>query len=59
MSSLKKRTQNGPRGVYQFVPIQDFSRSWTDKALYAKYKLDSKEIAFIEEKIKAMDVSDD
>ena len=57
--SLKKRTQNGPRGVYQFVPIQDFSKSWTDKALYAKYKLDANEIAFIEEKIKTMDLSDD
>jgi site-specific DNA-methyltransferase (adenine-specific) len=57
--SLKKRTQNGPRGVYQFVPIQDFSKSWTDKGLYAKYKLDPKEIAFIEEKVKAMDLSDD
>jgi hypothetical protein len=57
--SLKKRTQNGPRGVYQFVPIQDFSKSWTDKALYAKYKLDPQEIAFIEEKVKAMDLSDD
>jgi site-specific DNA-methyltransferase (adenine-specific) len=57
--SLKKRTQNGPRGVYQFVPMQDFKESWTDKKLYAKYKLDSQEIAFIEEKIKAMDLSDD
>jgi site-specific DNA-methyltransferase (adenine-specific) len=57
--SLKKRTQNGPRGVYQFVPIQDFSKSWTDKALYAKYKLDPQEIAFIEEKVKGMDLSDD
>jgi hypothetical protein len=57
--SLKKRTQNGPRGVYQFVPIQDFSKSWTDKALYAKYKLDAQEIAFIEEKVKAMDLNDD
>ena len=39
--------------------MQDFKESWTDKKLYAKYKLDSQEIAFIEEKIKAMDLSDD
>ena len=27
--SIKKKTQNGPRGVYQFVPLQDFSHPWT------------------------------
>lgn len=29
--SIKKKTQNGPRGVYQFVPMQDFNESWDDK----------------------------
>ena len=53
--SIKKKTQNGPRGVYQFVPLQDFSRSWTDKELYAKYGLDDKEIAFIESMIRPME----
>ena len=53
--SIKKKTQNGPRGVYQFVPLQDFSRSWTDEKLYAKYGLDDKEIAFIESMIRPID----
>lgn len=54
--SIKKKTQNGPRGVYQFVPIQDFSKPWTDKELYTKYKLTNEEINFIESIIKPMDL---
>ena len=53
--SIKKKTQNGPRGVYQFVPLQDFSKPWTDEELYAKYDLDDKEIAFIESMIRPME----
>ena len=57
--SLKKHTQHASRGVYQFVPIQDFSEMWTDEKLYKKYGLDAEEIAFIESKIRTMDLSDD
>ncbi len=53
--SIKKKTQNGPRGVYQFVPIQDFNEEWTDEKLYAKYGLDETEIAFIESMIRPME----
>ena len=53
--SIKKKTQNGPRGVYQFVPLQDFSKPWTDEELYAKYGLDESEIAFIESMIRPME----
>jgi site-specific DNA-methyltransferase (adenine-specific) len=55
--SLKKRTQNGPRHVYQFVPIQDFSKPWTDAKLYKKYKLTQDEIAYIEKMIRPMVLS--
>lgn len=54
--SIKKKTQNGPRGVYQFVPQQDFSKEWTDEELYAKYSLTDDEVAFIESMIKPMSV---
>lgn len=54
--SVKKKTQNGPRGVYQFVPLQDFTRSWSDEELYEKYKLSSDDIALIEETISPMDL---
>lgn len=54
--SIKKKTQNGPRGVYQFVPIQDFSKPWTDEELYEKYGLTDDEIKFIESTIKPMEL---
>ena len=57
--SLKKHTQHASRGVYQFVPIQDFSEPWTDEKLYKKYKLTEEEIVFVETKIRTMDLSDD
>ena len=53
--SIKKKTQNGPRGVYQFVPMQDFSKPWTDEELYKKYNLTQEEIDFIESMIKPME----
>ena len=42
------------RGVYQFVPIQDWSKPWTDAELYKKYDLTKDEIAYIESMIKPM-----
>lgn len=40
---------------FRFVPLQDFSRPWTDADLYAKYGLSEEEISFIESMIKPMD----
>ena len=40
---------------FQFVPLQDFSRPWTDADLYAKYHLTDDEIAFIESMIRPME----
>lgn len=53
--SVKKKTQNGPRSVYQFVPLQDFSKPWTDAELYEKYNLTQEEIDFIESMIRPME----
>ena len=52
---LNKPTQHASQKVYQFVPIQDFSRPWTDAGLYAKYGLTADEIAFIEKMVRPMD----
>ena len=52
---LKRNTQDAMRHVYQFVPMQDFSKPWTDAELYKKYKLTKDEIAFIESMIKPME----
>ena len=56
---LKKNTQSATRQVYEFVPMQDFSKPWTDEELYKKYKLKKDEIDFIESIIKPMDSSKD
>lgn len=55
--SIKKKTQNGPRGVYQFVPVQDFTQHWTDEMLYEKYNLTEDEINLIENTIRPMELS--
>lgn len=52
---LKKSSQHAAASVYSFVPLQDFSKPWTDTELYAKYGLTDEEIAFIEATIKPME----
>ncbi len=52
---IKKKTQDNPSSVFEFVPLQDFSKPWTDAELYAKYGLTDDEIAFIESMIKPME----
>lgn len=51
----RKNTQDAMRGVYSFVPIQDFTQEWTDKKLYTKYGLTTEEINFIESMVRPME----
>jgi site-specific DNA-methyltransferase (adenine-specific) len=53
---LKKNTQHATRTVYEYVPMQDFSKPWTDEELYKKYDLTEEETAFIDSLIKPMDL---
>jgi len=55
MLGLKKNTQHTTKSVYQFVPLQDFSKPWTDEELYKKYALTQEEIDFIESMIRPME----
>ncbi len=41
--------------AYRLVPIQDFSLSWTDEKLYAKYGITDEEIKFIESMVRPME----
>ncbi|MHA6526116.1 Eco57I restriction-modification methylase domain-containing protein [Tessaracoccus sp. G1721] len=60
-----KITQHNPAKVWKYVPLQNFTPSsdidWSkpisqiDQQLYAKYGLDSEEIAFIESNVKPME----
>ena len=46
---------NISREKFCFVPMQDFSKPWTDEELYKKYNLSQEEIDFIESMIKPME----
>lgn len=64
MVSIKKKTQNGPRGVYQLVPLQNFTFNsdidWTksieeiDEQLFEKYGISEEEREHIKNSIKEM-----
>jgi len=41
--------------VFSFVPMQDFSRPWTDDELFEKYSLTGEEISFIVSTIRPME----
>lgn len=47
------------RRSFSLIPLQDFSKSWTDEELYKKYKLTQEEIDYIEETIEPMPSSDE
>ena len=48
-------TQNIAKDKFHFVPLQDFSKPWTDEELYKKYGLKDEEIQFIESMIRPME----
>ena len=62
---ILKITQDNPPAKWKYVPLQDFTTNsdidWSqsvadiDKQLYKKYGLSESEIAFIEEKVQAME----
>ena len=55
---LHKPSQHTNRKVYTFVPIQDWTKPWTDEMLYEKYGISDDEIVFIEKLVRPMDLSE-
>jgi site-specific DNA-methyltransferase (adenine-specific) len=51
---LHKPSQHTTRKVYTFVPTQEWTRQWTDAALYRKYGITDGEISFIEQIVRPM-----
>ena len=51
---LHKPSQDTTRKVYTFVPTQDWTKTWTDQALYKKYGITESEIAFIEKVVRPL-----
>ncbi|MBR4714182.1 MAG: Eco57I restriction-modification methylase domain-containing protein [Paludibacteraceae bacterium] len=62
---VKKKTQDNPSSVFQFVPLQDFTAKsdidWSksvaeiDEQLYRKYGLTEEEVKFVEGMVKEME----
>ena len=52
---LHKPSQDTTRKVYTFVPMQQWTKRWTDQALYAQYGISASEIEFIEKVVRPMD----
>jgi len=52
MVSIKKITQESRRGVYQYVPMQDFSIAWNDTILFQKYKFTKEEIDYVNSSVR-------
>ena len=57
--AVRSSAQDLARSAYQFVPIQDVSKTWTDQRLYEKYGLTDDEVAYIERLIRPMEVEDE
>jgi site-specific DNA-methyltransferase (adenine-specific) len=52
--SLRKVSQDAPRGTYKWVPVQEWDKAWTDAILYERYGITQEEQAYIEEMIREM-----
>ena len=59
LMALIKTTQNISKGVFAFVPVQNWSKPWTDEELYKKYGITDDEKAFIDSLIRPMDGGDE
>lgn len=57
--SLRKITQDAMKGVYHWVPQQDWNQDWTDDVLYKKYDITRDEIEFINSMIRPMDFTNE
>jgi site-specific DNA-methyltransferase (adenine-specific) len=57
--SLRKISQDAMKGVYRWVPQQNWNQDWTDEALYKKYDITKDEIAFINRMIRPMGEGDE
>jgi site-specific DNA-methyltransferase (adenine-specific) len=56
---LIKNTQDVPKGVYGFVPMQNFDEPWTDEKLYKKYGITQNEQDFINTLVRPMKIDNE
>ena len=51
---LRRSAQHVTKKVYQFAPVQDFSKLWTNEMLYQKYGITEDEIRLIDSLVKPL-----
>ena len=51
LMKLRKSTQRISKPVFEFIPLLDFSKSWTDFELAQKFGLTEEEVAYINEQV--------
>ena len=54
-----RHSLNISKSSFELIPLQDWSKPWTDEELYKKYKLTEEEIAYIEDNIDPMGDQED
>lgn len=59
MVSIRKISQDNPKDRFDFVPSLDMTKKWTDEDLFEHYSLSKKEISFINEMIRPMELSNE
>lgn len=55
---LRKPSQDATKKVYKFVPLQDFTRSWSEDELNQKYGITAEDQKYINSLIRPMDLGD-
>ena len=54
--SVRKITQHATHSTYTWVPVQKWTKTWTDEDLYEKYGITRKEQAYIESQVRVMNL---
>ena len=57
--AARSSAQDLARSTYSFVPLQDFSKAWTDEELYKKYGLTADDTDYVEKLIRPMEADDE
>lgn len=52
---FNRHSLNISQSSFALIPLQDFSKPWTDEELYKKYKLTEEEITYIETMVRPME----
>ena len=56
---LGTTSQDLSKEKFCFVPVQDFSKEWSDDLLFEKYSLNDEEIKFIDSMIRPMEINNE